>query len=239
MLQLDPTAWQSIVQHPAMAIGLTVTAFFLAMRLQRLARGSVLLNPTLVAIVITAIGLQAFGVGYDTYMRGAGFMHFLLGPAVVVLAIPLYRQTPLILSSKRLLGASLAVGLPVGIVSAVGIAWALGATTETILTLAPKGATSGISIGVSEKIGGIPVLTAVLVICTGVSGAIVGPPIMRVLGVTDHRVFGVTMGISAHGQGIAESFKLSEVAGAFAGLGMALNGVLTAMVIPISLTLLR
>jgi len=222
-----------------MAVGLTVIAFFLAIRIQRLGRGSVLLNPTLVAITITAACLHALGITYETYMKGAGFMHFLLGPAVVVLAIPLYRQTPLIISSGRLLGASLAIGLPVGIITAVGIAWALGATSETILTLAPKGATSGISIGVSEKIGGIPVLTAVLVICTGVSGAIVGPPIMRALGVTDHRVFGVTMGISAHGQGIAEAFKVSEVAGAFAGLGMALNGVLTAMVIPISMTLIR
>ena len=182
--------------------------------------------------MIVAGGLKLAGISYDTYLRGAGFIHFLLGPAVVLLAVPLFRQTALIRASGRLLGAALAIGLPAGVASAVGIAWLL-AHPETLLSLAPKSVTTGIAIGISEKIGGVPALTAVLVIMTGIVGAVLGPssPGLSELG---PRAVGLAMGIASHGIGTARALQISEVAGAFSGLGMGLNGVLTAVLSPSS-----
>ena len=238
MSLLDPVAWSALAEQPVIEIGATVFAFVAATHLHRRSGGHPLLNPTLVAILIVAVGLKLAGISYDTYLRGAGFIHFLLGPAVVLLAVPLFRQTALIRASGRLLAAALAVGLPAGVVSAVGIAWLLGARTETLLSLAPKSVTTGIAIGISEKIGGIPALTAVLVIMTGIVGAVFGPMVTKIVGVQDPRAIGLAMGIASHGIGTARALQMSEVAGAFSGLGMGLNGVLTAVLVPLIFTLL-
>src|SRR5215217_957100 len=179
----DPVVWTALAEQPVLEIGATVFAYLAAVRLCRRSGNHPLLNPTLVAILILATGIKLLGIPYATYLRGAGFIHFLLGPAVVLLAVPLYRQTALIRASGGLLAAALAVGLPAGVVSAVGIAWLLGARTETLLSLAPKSVTTGIAIGISEKIGGIPALTAVLVIMTGIVGAVVGPTVAKLVGV--------------------------------------------------------
>lgn len=238
MLLFDPLAWSALAEQPVLEIGATVFAFLAATHLHRRSGGRALLNPTLIAILVIAVGLKLAGISYHTYLRGAGFIHFLLGPAVVLLAVPLFRQTTLVRASGRLLAVALAIGLPAGVVSAVGIAWLLGASTETLLTLAPKSVTSGIAIGISEKIGGIPALTAVLVIMTGIVGAVLGPVVTKAVGVQDPRAVGLAMGIAAHGIGTARALQMSEVAGAFSGLGMGLNGVLTAVLVPLVLTLL-
>jgi predicted murein hydrolase (TIGR00659 family) len=238
MSMLDPVAWSALAEQPVLEIGATVFVFLAATHLHRRSGGYPLLNPTLVSILIIAVGLKLAGISYDTYLRGAGFIHFLLGPAVVLLAVPLFRQTALIRASGPLLAAALAVGLPVGIVSAVGIAWVLGARMETLLSLAPKSVTTGIAIGISEKIGGVPALTAVLVIMTGIVGAVFGPVVTRMAGIRDPRAVGLAMGIASHGIGTARALQMSEVAGAFSSLGMGLNGVLTAVLVPLAFTFL-
>src|SRR6516165_10807747 len=138
-----------------------------------------LLNPTLLAIILISLGLEATHIPYEVYLRGADVIHFMLGPAVVLLAVPLFRQRAVIRASARLIAVGLAVGLPVGVLSAVGIAWVLGASSQTILSLAPKSVTAGIAVGISEQIGGLQTLTIVLVIMTGITGAVLGPIIAR------------------------------------------------------------
>src|ERR1700746_1238303 len=123
-------------------------------RLSRLSGDNTLLNPTLIAIVLISLGIEATHTSYETYLRGASTINFMLGPAVVLLAVPLFRQRATIRASGRLLAVGLAAGLPTGILSAVGIAWALGASPQTILSLAPKSVTAGIAVGISEQIGG-------------------------------------------------------------------------------------
>ncbi len=182
--------------------------------------------------------LQGFGVPYATYRQGAGFIHFLLGPAVVLLAVPLYRQRSLIRASGGYVLAALGVGLPIGILSAVGIAWALGAHRETLLSLAPKSVTAGIAIGVSGAIGGVPALTAILVIMTGIIGGIAGPTVVRLAGVRDARAIGLGIGLASHGIGTARALQMGEVTGAFSGLAMSLNGVLTAVLLPMACSFL-
>lgn len=235
---LDPVAWAALAEQPVLEIGATVLAYLAALRLCRLSGGHPLLNPTLVAILIIAVGIKTLGIPYATYLRGASFIHFLLGPAVVLLAVPLYRQTGLIRASGSLIGVGLAVGLPAGVLSAVGIAWALGASPQTLLSIAPKSVTTGIAIGISERVGGIPALTTVLVIMTGITGAVIGPVLTRMAGIRDARAIGLAMGIASHGIGTARALQLGEVAGAFSGLGMGLNGVLTAVIVPLVVTLL-
>jgi predicted murein hydrolase (TIGR00659 family) len=233
MSTLSQLTWTGLAEKPVLETGVTVFAFLAATRISRLGGNHPLLNPTLLAIVIISLGLEATHIPYQTYLRGADTIHFMLGPAVVLLAVPLFRQRTVIRSSARLIGVGLAVGLPVGILSAVGLAWAFGAHSQTILSLAPKSVTAGIAVGISEQIGGLQTLTIVLVIMTGVTGAVLGPIIARLARIDDPRVVGLTMGIASHGIGTARALQINEVAGAFSGLGMSLNGVLTAILLPL------
>jgi predicted murein hydrolase (TIGR00659 family) len=234
----DPLAWAALAEQPVLEIGATVFAYLAAVRLCRHSGNHPLLNPTLVAILILAVGTKALGIPYATYLRSAGFVHFLLGPAVVLLAVPLFRQTALIRASSGLIAVGLAVGLPTGVLSAVGIAWALGASPQTVLSLAPKSVTTGIAIGISERIGGVPALTTALVIMTGITGAVIGPMVTRLAHICDARAIGLAMGIASHGIGTARALQMGEVAGAFSGLGMGLNGIATAVLVPLVFTLL-
>jgi putative effector of murein hydrolase len=162
-------------------------------------------------------------------------VHFLLGPATVALALPLYRQ----LANLRRLVAPLLVALVAGsmtaIVSAVATASLLGASHHTIASLAPKSATTAIAMAVAKEIGGIPSLTAVLVISTGVFGAVFARAILNTLNIAEPEVRGFALGVASHGIGTARAFQVSEEMGAYAGLGMGLNGVFTAFVVPVLL----
>ncbi|HEV3045521.1 MAG TPA: LrgB family protein [Roseiarcus sp.] len=236
MPQFDVTLWHNIALLPAIGAGATVGAYVLALRLHRWSGGHAILNPTLVAIVIVALAVKFSGLDYATYAQSASVVTFALSPAVVLLAVPLFRQRQLVRASARMIAAALTVGLPTGVVSAIGIAWLLNGNRVTLLSLAPKSTTAGIAIGISEKIGGLPALTAVLVIMTGITGAVFGALAMRQLGVRDSRAVGLAMGIASHGIGTSRALQIGEVAGAFAGLGMGLNGILTAILLPIAAT---
>jgi predicted murein hydrolase (TIGR00659 family) len=233
MSPFDPVAWHKIELVPAVGVGATIAAYVIAVRLQRWSGGRAIFNPTLIAILLLAFAVKLSGMDYADYARSAGVVTFALSPAVVLLAVPLFRQRRVIRDSSRIILGSLAIGLPTGILSAIGIAWLLHADRVTILSLAPKSTTAGIAIGISEKIGGAPSLTAVLVIMTGITGAVIGPIVTRQMGVSDPRSVGLAMGIASHGIGTARALQMGETAGAFAGLGMSLNGILTAIVLPL------
>ncbi|TVQ43881.1 MAG: LrgB family protein, partial [Gammaproteobacteria bacterium] len=193
-----------------------VYALFRSLHL-RLGRPAWLL-PVLPTLGVLITLLVVLGVEFEAYALGTWPLHFLLGPATVAIAVPLYsasaRLVPVLWPA---LGALLVGGL-VGVGSAVGLAWLLGLGGETLLSLAPRAVTTPIAIGISERIGGVPALTAVVVIVSGVLGAVVAPPLLRVLGIQDPRVQGLAIGVAAHGVGTAQAFELSPEAGAFAGL---------------------
>ena len=237
MSPFDPVAWHKIELVPAVGVGATIAAYVVAVRLQRWSGGSAVFNPTLIAILLLALAVRLSGMDYADYARSAGVVTFALSPAVALLAVPLFRQRQLIRDSARIILGSLALGLPTGVLSAMGIAWLLHADRVTILSLAPKSTTAGIAIGISEKIGGAPSLTAVLVIMTGITGAVIGPFVTRQMGVSDPRAVGLAMGIASHGIGTARALQMGETAGAFAGLGMSLNGILTAILLPLAANL--
>jgi predicted murein hydrolase (TIGR00659 family) len=218
---------------PLTALTLTLVVYQAAVVLQRRLGGSPLANPVLVAVVVLVAVLRITGTRYETYFAGAQFINFLLGPAVVALAIPLHRQLPMIRRAAMPIAVVVGAGAVLAIFAAVLPAKALGAPHDVVLSLAPKSTTAPVALGLSRDLGGIPALTAALTITTGIVGAIFGQAAARLVGVRDERALGLGMGIASHGIGTARALQISETAGAFAGLGFALNATLTAVLLPI------
>jgi predicted murein hydrolase (TIGR00659 family) len=197
-----------------------------------------MVNPVLIAIVVVAAVLAVSGTPYRTYFEGAQFVHFALGPATVALAVPVYRHRALIRARLAPILAALAAGSITAIVSAVAVAAAFGAPETVLKAIAPKSVTAGIAMGIAESIGGEPALTAVLVIATGIMGAIIVTPLMNALKIRDYAARGFAVGLASHGISTARAFQVDSVAGTFAGLAMALNGLVTALLVPLLIGLL-
>lgn len=231
--------WVYLSASPLLGLTMTLVAYQAGYWIYRRAGFNPLLNPVVLAIIMLVTALTLTGTSYATYFDGAQFVHFLLGPATVALAVPLYLQFDKLKKLALPLAIALLAGSLTAIVSAVGIAWLLGAGEDTLLSLAPKSVTTPIAMGIAEKLGGLPSLTAVLVMLTGVSGSVMAKYILDGLRIADHGVRGFAVGIAAHGIGTARAFHVSEQAGAFAGLGMGLNGLVTAILAPLLLLLWR
>jgi predicted murein hydrolase (TIGR00659 family) len=224
--------WVYLGTTPLLGLTATLLAYLLAFRLYQRLAFNPLANPVLISVVLLVTLLLATGTPYRTYFEGAQFVHFLLGPATVALAVPLFDQRDKLKRLALPLALGLAAGVVTAIVSAIGIAWLLGASRETLLSLAPKSVTTPIAMGIAEKIGGLPSLTAVLVILTGMTGAIVARPLLNWLRIDAHPVRGFALGVASHGIGTARAFQVSEEMGAFAGLAMGLTALVTAVVAP-------
>lgn len=231
--------WVYLSASPLLGLTATLVAYQLAQALWRRVGMNPLLNPVLVSIVVLAGFLTVTGTEYRTYFDGAQFVHFLLGPATVALAIPLYRQIQAVRRSAPAVAVALVAGSLTAAVSAVAIAWVLGASEGTLMSLAPKSVTTPIAMGVAEKIGGLPSLTAVLVILTGITGAVAGTWMLGLIRVKDPKAQGFAIGVASHGIGTARALQLGEVAGAFSGLAMGLNGIATAILVPLLVSWLR
>lgn len=231
--------WSYLAEGPLLWLTATLLAYALGDAAFRASGRKPYVNAVLVAVLLLASLLWLTGTPYATYFEGAQFVHFLLGPATVALALPLWdnlghvRRAALPLLAALLAGSLTAVG------SALAIASALGIEGEVLASLAPKSATAPVALGISAQLGGSPTLTAVLVILTGIIGAICTTPLLNALRIRDWRARGFATGVAAHGIGTARAFQVHPTAGAFAGLGMGLNAVLTAFLAPLVLSLFR
>ncbi|WP_148883216.1 CidB/LrgB family autolysis modulator [Thermococcus aciditolerans] len=214
-----------------LGITLTLVVFYLFSEIHARKR-AFYTNPVLLSIITIAVILKWFGIPYGSYMDSAVILKFLLGPAVVSLAVPVYKGRETIKAYAREIALGVAVGGTAAILSAFYIAQLLGGSEEVLLSIAPKSVTTAIAIGISEKIGGIPALTAVLVILTGIMGNAVGPELLSATGVRDRIARGLAMGVGSHGLGTARIILDDELAGAVSGLAMALNGVFTSLLLP-------
>ncbi|GGF56014.1 membrane protein [Paracoccus acridae] len=229
----DPALiWSYLAQGPLLWLTATLVAYVVGDALFRAARRQSWANPVLIAVVLLAALLGATGTDYATYFEGAQFVHFMLGPATVCLALPLYDNLPRVRRAAWPMLAGLFVGSGVAIVSALLIARAFGIGEPVLASLAPKSTTAPVAIGIAERIGGQPTLTAALVLLTGIFGAIIVTPLLNALRVRDWRARGFAVGVAAHGIGTARAFQVNETAGAFSGIGMGLNAVLTAVIAP-------
>ena len=230
--------WVYLAQTPLLWLTLTLLVYSGAQWLFAKSGELPLVNPVLLSITALVTVLLVTGTPYDAYFEGAQFVHFLLGPATVALAVPLYNQLGKVRSKLLPLSLALVAGSATGILAPVLLAQGLGLSERTVLSLAPKSVTTPIAMGVAEQVGGAPPLTAVLVILTGIIGASVGVEVLRLLRLKDEAVQGFAVGAASHGIGTARALQVSEEAGAFSGLAMGLNGALTALLVPLLLGLL-
>jgi len=225
--------WVYLSASPLTALTVTLIAYLTGDWLYQRSGRQPILNPVLIAVVLITLGLTVTGIDYWTYFEGAQFVHFLLGPATVALAIPVAKLLKSMRGGFTALFTALACGSVTAAVSAVVIADLLDASTQTVMSLAPKSVTTPIAMGISERIGGLPSLTAVCVIMTGVIGAILGPYVLNAARITSWDARGFAMGVAAHGIGTARAIQINKDAGAFASLAVGLNGLATAALIPL------
>ncbi|MFD2175598.1 LrgB family protein [Rhodobacter lacus] len=227
--------WSYLASQPLLWLTATLFAYWGGDTVFRLARRSPLANPVMIAVILLALLLWVTGTNYSAYFEGAQFVHFMLGPATVCLAVPLQANLKAIRKALVPIIAALFAGSFTAVASALGIAKLFGADPVLMASLAPKSATAPVAIGISEALGGQPTLTAVLVLLTGMIGAIFVTPMLNALGLTDWRARGFATGVAAHGIGTARAFQVHDTAGAFASIGMGLNAILTAVLAPLVL----
>ena len=225
--------WVYLSTSPLLWLTITLVAYQAGLWLHQRAKGSPVVNPVMLAVLMVVGLLSLSGTDYQTYFNGAQFVHFLLGPATVALAVPLYRQLEALKQSWFAIALAIICGCVTSAISAVAVGWVLGASTKTLASLAPKSATTPIAMGVSDQLGGLPSLTAVLVILTGILGAMLSAWVLDRVRVFDWQARGIAMGTAAHGVGTARAMQVNDVAGAFSGLAMGLNGLATAVLLPL------
>ncbi len=235
----NPVAlWVYLSQTPLLWLTVTLLVYAVADAISLATHRHPLANPVLHSIWIVGGFLWLTGTSYATYFTGAQFVHFLLGPATVALAVPLYENRKAVLSAIVPMLAALVVGCVTAIVSVVLFAQAAGLPKDIVVALAPKSVTAGVAMGISETLGANPALTAVAVVLTVIMGAIVVTPMMNAMGITDFRARGFAAGLASHGIGTARAFQVDQVAGVFAGIAMSLNALVTSLLVPLAATIL-
>jgi predicted murein hydrolase (TIGR00659 family) len=230
--------WVYLSQSPLLWLTVTLLVYALADEVSLKTHRHPLANPVLHSMWIIGGFLLLTGTSYTTYFAGAQFVHFLLGPATVALAVPLYENRKVVLSAILPMLVALAAGSVTAVASVVLLAESVGLPRAVILSMAPKSVTAGVAMGISETLHADPSLTAVAVILTGIMGAIAVTPLMNRMRIVDYRARGFAVGIAAHGIGTARAFQVDEVAGVFAGIAMSLNALVTSLLVPLAVTLL-
>jgi predicted murein hydrolase (TIGR00659 family) len=217
--------WVYLARTPLLWLTVTILVYCLCDRISAALHRAPIANPVLMAMCLVGVLVKATGTPYATYFNGAQFIHFLLGPATVALGIPLYQNRHLVMKSIIPMACALLAGSTTAKVSADAI----------VTSIAPKSVTAAVAMGISSRLGGDPALTAVLVILTGILGAIIVTPLLNALRITDKRARGFAAGLAAHGIGTARAFQVDPLAGTFAGIAMGLNALLTAVIVPLLL----
>ena len=234
--------WIYLSATPLFGLTATLVVYVLAQAAYMHLKQAPWANPVLWTVVVLASGLWVSGVPYPTYFAGAQFIHFLLGPAVVSLAWPLWqRRHELRQRWARLLLAAVAGGATASL-SALLLAWAFGLPSDVTLSLVPKSVTAPVAMGIAEKIGGIPALAAVFAVITGLVGALAGKYLFHALRIpVDSEGWaarGFALGTAAHGIGAARALQVNSDAGAYAGLALGLQVVLASLLMPLIFKLL-
>jgi predicted murein hydrolase (TIGR00659 family) len=226
-------AWDAVTGSPLLGLVLTLAAYQVGREAWRRTGGHPLVNPVLVAVLVVGAALWVLRVDYATYLDGAGLVALLLGPATVALAWPLHQELPLVRRAALPVLAGVVVGSGVAVASAVLLTGWLGGGEPLALSMAPKSATTPVSIALAEENGGVPALAAVLTILAGILGAVAGPWLLTRLRIRDARVRGLAVGLASHGIGTAQMLHEGRTAGAFAGLSMGLTALATSLWVPV------
>jgi len=229
--------WHWLSTSPLLGITLTLAAYAVGRWAHR-RTGSPLLQPVLVAVVLVGAVLLATGIPYRDYLHGAAFIGFWLGPATVALALPLHHEWHLVRRAAVPVVAGVVAGAFVSITAAVLVTRFTGGGRTLQLTMAPKAATTPVSLALSAQIGGLPALTAVLTILAGITGAVVGPWVLDRIGIRDLRARGLALGAASHGIGTSRALHENRTEGAFSALSMGLTALATSLLVPVLLLFL-
>lgn len=227
----------SFLTNKFLLIALTFLIYIGAQKLQK-STGLKLLNPILLTMCAMICYLLVFDIDYSEYQEGGRYIEFWLKPAIVALGVPLYKQLSVIRRQMFPLLAAEMAGCVAGLFSVVLLAKLFGASQEVIMSLAPKAVTTPIAIEVTAAIGGIPALTAAVVVSTGVFGGIAGFHIIKLSRIKSEIAGGLSMGTAAHAIGTSAAMERGERFGAYSSLGLTLNGLLTALLAPMLLELM-
>ena len=224
--------WVYLSGSPLLALFITLAAYQIGLFVYQKSKQNPLANPVAITIVLVASFIKIIDMPYDTYFKGAQFIHFLLGSATVSLAIPIYRGLNSLRKSTFPLLISMVVGGGVSILSAVGIASLLGADKAVLGAMYSKSVTAPIAMGIAERIGTSPTLTAIFAVITGILGSILAPYVLNGLGMKAWWQRGFAIGVGAHGLGTSRAFSINHEAGTYASLAMGMHGVVGALAIP-------
>lgn len=230
--------WVYLATEPLLWLTVTLAVYALAFRVSVLSGNHPLVNPVVLSALVLVTILHVSETPFETYFSGAQFIHFMLGPATVALAVPLVRNAKEVRRRLPAIVCALAAGSVTAVVSVIAVAKLLGAPADVIVSLAPKSATMPIAMSLSESLGGIPALTAALVVTTGILGAIIVTPLMNALRIRDYAARGFAVGLTSHGIGTARAFTVDQTAGLFAGIALGLNSLMTVFVVPLVVDLL-
>ncbi|MFC3149696.1 LrgB family protein [Litoribrevibacter euphylliae] len=228
-----------LLENPTVSLLITVLCYYLCLSLYKRFNHTAVLQPVMISIVLIITIISLLDIPYERYFDHNRIIHFLLGPATVALAIPLYKNKQRIRQLAVPLFTAVIIGGSMAIFFAVSIAWLLHASNDVLLSLAPKSVTTPIALSIAESIQAIPSLTAAFVLITGVVGAVIAEPLFRLMNEQDDGIKGMAIGISAHGVGTAKALEISPQCGAFSALSMGLTGAYTALALPYAMAFLR
>ena len=221
--------WVYLQAEPLFWITLTLGAYLVGDYLYKKSKLNPLVNPVAISILIVSSILLFLDISYDRYFDGAKFIHFMLGPATVALAIPIYEKRNLIIKEIKPIIFSIFIGIPFAILITFYLGKFFGLSDEIILTMMPRNVTAPIAMGISELIGGIPSLTAIITIITGIIGASLGTFVLNIFKITSMSARGFAFGLASHGIGTARAMSKNKTAGVFAALAMGLSGIATSV----------
>lgn len=230
--------WIYLQAEPLFWLTLTIGSYLIADFIYRKSNLFPLLNPVALSVLLVSLILISFNIQYERYFDGAKFIHFLLGPATVALAIPIYRKWDLIVSNSKAILISLILGSFFAIFITYVLSLQFKLQEELIFSLLPRSVTAPIAMGISEIIGGIPSLTAIITLITGVVGASLGVFVFDLMKLKKMEARGFSLGLTSHGIGTARAMSRDKNAGVFAAVGMGLSGLITSIIVPLFLKII-
>ena len=230
--------WIYLQAEPLFWLTLTIGSYLIADFIYRKFNLFPLLNPVAISVLLVSLILIFFNIQYERYFEGAKFIHFLLGPATVALAVPIYKKWDLIVSNSKAIFISLLIGSVFAILVTYLLSLYFELPKELILSLLPRSVTAPIAMGISEIIGGIPSLTAIITLITGVIGASLGIFVFDLMKLKNMDARGFSLGLASHGIGTARAMSKNKNAGVFAAVGMGLSGLVTSILVPLFLKII-
>ncbi len=224
--------WEMLIHHPLFGLFLTLAIFYICQQLQKRLGQSPFLSPLILTIIVITGILAANHIEYDLYMKGAQWLSLMIGPATVALAVPLYKQLPILKKNMLAIMIVIFVGALLAPITAIYLARSMHADLPIQTGLLTKSVTTPIAMGIAERLNLDAALAVFFIFVTGIVGSLLMPGILKLCKVTDDQLQGLVLGITCHVLGIARAMQISEQAGAFAALGMSLTGLCSAIIIP-------